>query len=293
MKTLCSLDGGGIRAYVLLQILKYIEAATGKRCVELFDVLAGCSTGSICAIALAQGKSAVEVEAFYDQWASKIFSRRWLNRLSFGLTGAMYSAATLESALKSVLGDKTLIPPKAFVCATQMKPLAPVDIHAGTAPNWFAWEAARASSAAPTYFDPFTLEGTAFWDGGCVGGNNNPALTALEVLGIDESQALVLSLGTGVGIEGWDAQAVQHWSKLELLPALLEALMDASSEQVHQDLQHAIPAGQYLRLQATLANTAMDDASSSNIAALKAAGAALVAKNRTALDAFIHRLPGA
>ncbi|MEM7026379.1 MAG: patatin-like phospholipase family protein, partial [Pseudomonadota bacterium] len=42
-----SLDGGGIRGLISLEILRHLEEATGKPIAELFDVVAGTSTGGI------------------------------------------------------------------------------------------------------------------------------------------------------------------------------------------------------------------------------------------------------
>lgn len=287
MKHILAVDGGGVRGYVPLAVLKYIEQATGKPSNALFDVFAGNSTGAIVATALAQGKSAAEVEAFYDENIAAIFKRRWANRLSFGLTGPKYDAVVLEAALHKVLGEGP-IPDKAFLCTTGMNPLQPVMLSASHTPDWKVCDAVRASSAAPTYFSAFVRSGEAYWDGGCTGGNNNPALTAIETLGLDESQIRVLSLGCGRQNEGWTPKQVLGWSELETLQPLLAALMDASSEQVHQDLLTAIPARQYLRLQPVIGNASLDDASAGNIRMLKAVGAKLVEDNRTALDAWLE-----
>lgn len=292
MKRYLSIDGGGIRAYLPLQVLRYIEQQSGKPCNQLFNVLAGTSTGAICAIALANGVSAVQVEQFYNAWGPRIFSRRWASKLSFGLAGPKYDAAALEEGLKRVLGADTPLPEKAFVCTTRMDVLLPRTFWGGTPGDreWKAWEVARASSAAPTYFNAYVRGSVAYWDGGCVGGNNNPSNTALEMLGCSPKEALMLSLGTGVGNAGWPAKKVLGWGTLECVPPLLAGLMDAGSEQTHLDLAHVMPAEQYLRIQARLANTEMDDCSPANVATLRAAGQALVDKNRAALDSFISRL---
>ena len=47
-----ALDGGGTRALVTIEMLKELEAQTGRRVHELFDVVAGTSTGGILAAAI-------------------------------------------------------------------------------------------------------------------------------------------------------------------------------------------------------------------------------------------------
>lgn len=50
-----SLDGGGIRGLVLIQILLAVEEAVGRPIKECFDWIAGTSTGGILALAITYG----------------------------------------------------------------------------------------------------------------------------------------------------------------------------------------------------------------------------------------------
>ena len=50
-----SLDGGGIRGLVQLEMLRQIENRTGKKITHLFDWIVGSSTGGIIALALVYG----------------------------------------------------------------------------------------------------------------------------------------------------------------------------------------------------------------------------------------------
>lgn len=50
-----SLDGGGIRGLVLIQMLMEIEAAVGKPIRDCFDWIGGTSTGGILALGIARG----------------------------------------------------------------------------------------------------------------------------------------------------------------------------------------------------------------------------------------------
>lgn len=59
-----SLDGGGLKGLILIEVLIYIEKLTGKKIVELFDWIVGSSTGGVIALALVYGKSLVKSTTF-------------------------------------------------------------------------------------------------------------------------------------------------------------------------------------------------------------------------------------
>ncbi|OTF73151.1 hypothetical protein BLA29_012230, partial [Euroglyphus maynei] len=72
---LLSMDGGGIRGLILIQILCHLELVTNKRIVDLFDWVAGTSTGGILALLLASGYSANQCRNIYFLLKDKLFIR--------------------------------------------------------------------------------------------------------------------------------------------------------------------------------------------------------------------------
>jgi hypothetical protein len=50
------LDGGGIKGLVQLEVLRQLEAATGRKITELFDWIIGASIGGVIALGLVYGK---------------------------------------------------------------------------------------------------------------------------------------------------------------------------------------------------------------------------------------------
>jgi uncharacterized protein len=145
--------------------------------------------------------------------------------------------------------------------------------------NFALKDIARATSAAETYFSPALITnvpGDAFR---CVDGGtaiNNPAVAAiLEARTMWPTEELqVLSLGTGTqsepitpangGIVGW-------------LPDIVSLFMDSQASVLHHVAQWAVPS--LVRCDILLGpsiDTAFDDASSTNLAALEALGNQLV-----------------
>ncbi len=110
MTRILSIDGGGILGLIPAVVLAEIEARTGRMAAELFDLVAGTSTGGIVACAVAAGVPAAEVAGLYRDRGREIFSSSWGRRMgtAFGLVGPQYGAAGLEAALADVFGDRRL-----------------------------------------------------------------------------------------------------------------------------------------------------------------------------------------
>ena len=83
-----SIDGGGIRGIIPAVILGEIERITGKPISNLFDLIAGTSTGGILALGLAKPNldgfpeySAQDLVGLYESEGSRIFNRSILHRI--------------------------------------------------------------------------------------------------------------------------------------------------------------------------------------------------------------------
>src|SRR3954469_16427229 len=114
-----ALDGDGIRGIIPARVLQEIEARIRKPIAQLFDVIAGTSTGGILALGLTQLKgkgesspafSAEELLGLYTEHGHEIFDRASWHMIGAagGLLHERYSAGPLERLVKERFGDAML-----------------------------------------------------------------------------------------------------------------------------------------------------------------------------------------
>lgn len=288
MKCILSIDGGGIRGIIPALVLAEIEKATGKRSCELFDLIAGTSTGGILALglSLADSKgearySASDLAKLYEENGQKIFPRSlWQTVVSVGgITDEKYPHKGLEEVLLEYFGNEPMGGALTHVVVTSY------DIQNRT-PHFFkSWRkewktvemrfVARATSAAPTYFEPalVTVEGSprALIDGGVF--INNPGMSAYveaKVLFPGED-ILVVSLGTGELTRPIPHKEAINWGKVGWLRPLLDCMFDGSSDAVDYQLEKMLGDDKYFRMQSRLEKALddMDNVTKGNIENLK------------------------
>jgi patatin-like phospholipase/acyl hydrolase len=191
-----SIDGGGIRGIIPAVVLAAIEQQTGRPACELFDLIAGTSTGGIIALGVTvpdPGRSgsprwsAQDLVGMYEEEGPKIFHRSLLRTVETAdglLCGAKYSASGLEKALAQYMGDARLPQALTDVLITSydiqrhqpffFKSFAPrahsnrltregVPRETNLPPQPADYPmkiVARATSAAPTYFPPADVYAT-------------------------------------------------------------------------------------------------------------------------------------
>lgn len=257
-----SLDGGGIRGLFTASFLTHIEEETNTRLIDHFDLLVGTSTGSIIALGLAAGVPAREILSFYQRDGPKIFADgpkwRWAFR-------PKYSNDTLASAIRTILGDKTLGELLAPVCVPSHElvdghPRVFKDDHHHTL-HWGGhqpvWKVAMASAAAPTYFPSFQIEGhDAHIDGG-VWANNPIVVGITEAVKYFEQpldNIAALSVGTGSLVPRLTHSQAKRRGLVQwgLNARLLSVVMDAQAQSAHYTACHLLADHHYLRVDAEL-----------------------------------------
>lgn len=300
-----ALDGGGIRGVISATVLAEIETRTGKRIAEMFDLIAGTSTGGILALGLTTPNpddpakpryQAEELVALYAEKGNVIFRRSvWHKLLTlFGLFGSKYAVSGLDETLHRYFGASRLKDAVAEVLVTSYDLtgrdswfIARHKARQDPANNDFPMtHIARATSAAPTYFRPERLTSTtAMIDGGVFA--NNPAMCGyVEAIKLHGPQdVLVVSLGTGEVKTGISYLKARAWGLVGWVRPLFGIFMDGVSATVDHQVGWLLPErnGQprYFRFQAELppGMGSMDDTSPEHIAALKEQAQKIIATN--------------
>jgi hypothetical protein len=269
-KRILSLDGGGLRGILTLGILKRIEDElrsrhrndSAFRLCDYFDLIAGTSTGAIIAAALAIGWSVDDIAKKYFQLGTRVFKR---SRLRQGFLRAKYDQGRLIDELKAVYGAEATLGGDTvltglLIVVKRLDSGSPWPISNNPNGKYYAsrkggtigngdynlWQAVRASTAAPDFFDPeritiaqlpnhLPIDGD-FVDGG-VSPFNNPALQAFMYATIGgygitwptgKDNILLVSVGTGIAdpvVKRSEVAAVQA------VRALLSMMDDCASLQ--------------------------------------------------------------
>jgi predicted acylesterase/phospholipase RssA len=233
-KRILALDGGGLRGILTVAILQKIEDLLRKRhgvsgdfrLCHYFDLIAGTSTGSIIAAALAKGWTVEQIRQKYMALGESVFEKSWLRQ---GLLRAKYDESRLIEELKSVYGENTTLGSPELktgllVVTKRLDTGSPWPVSNNPRGKYYAdskdgsignsvyplWQVVRASTAAPSYFDSQSItiadnvQGE-FIDGGA-SPFNNPALQAFMYCTLDgyridwptgADKLLLVSVGSG------------------------------------------------------------------------------------------------
>jgi uncharacterized protein len=301
-----AIDGGGIRGLIPALVLTELERRAGRRVFELFDLIAGTSTGGIlaCALCAPDALPASELVKLYEDEGPEIFDRSLFQRIrsAEGLLDEKYDDAALDRALERFLEHKLL-------SETRPDLIVPAYDTALPGPYFFKTTkaretpddddfplsiVARATSAAPTYFEPVESGERALVDGGVFA--TNPAMCALaEVLnieGVSPRDVVLLSLGTGERTHKRSFDEIKDWGLAMWARPILDVVFDGVSDAVHYQLDRVLTGERYLRLQVelTLASDDLDNATEDNLAKLRGHAEELLQDRGADLDKMLAKL---
>jgi uncharacterized protein len=313
MKVL-AIDGGGIRGLIPALVLAEIERRTGRPTADLFDLIAGTSTGGILACGLTRpgpdGKplhSADDLAELYRTEGPKIFDRSLPKKVTSigGLIDERYDDRALNRALATYLGDARLkdAVTDVFITAYDFKDRFAFFFRSSRARtddtyDFSMAEAARATAAAPTYFEPVEVTDAAgartypLIDGGVYA--INPAMCAYaEVVGSGADISVIAALGTGAQTKPYEFDDVEGWGLLEWAQPVLDMVFDGVADTV--DFQATtLSRGRYRRFQTDLqyASDALDDASESNLRRLEGDAERLITEQTAEIEALCEEVAG-
>lgn len=245
---LLAIDGGGIRGIYAAHVLERIQEEFKLEFHRDFDLIAGTSTGSIIAAAVAYDIPLTKVTKLYREQGPIIFSPR-----CWSLKGAIfprYATDPLRRALEAIFQDATLSDAKTKLI------IPATDIGNGGVHVFKSYydekfvrdrnvkivDAVLASCSAPSYFAPARVGPYQLCDGGLWA--NNPSLVAvteaLSRLSVERSQIRLLSVGTGIGKNYYPVSNsrrrwgfVTGWGMLKFISMLMN-LQSATASNVVQ-----------------------------------------------------------
>jgi uncharacterized protein len=273
-KRILSLDGGGIRGILTLEFLEVIETMLRQRhkdpnllLCDYFDLIGGTSTGSIIAAGLACGMSVEALKALYRNIGGSVFQTDVFTKLRLGgLLAPKFPAGPLQKELDSQLGADTVLDSDKIrtglmIMTKRLDTGSPWPLHNCERARYAKQDGAlrltqivRASTAAPTYFEPEQIVissrdgaavNAAFVDGG-VSPFNDPALQLLMLAALQghgfrwrtgKDQLLLISVGTGSTRQTLTTQALVAMPVAQQGITALQSLMDDSARVNHGMLQ--------------------------------------------------------
>ncbi|XP_071358567.1 calcium-independent phospholipase A2-gamma [Trachinotus anak] len=263
-----AIDGGGTRGLLALQTLHKLQNLTGKRVHQLFDYICGVSTGAILAFMLGIFQIPLEeCEEMYRKLGSDVFKQNVIvGTVKMGWSHAFYDSEIWENILKERMGEGCMIEsardphcPKVSAVSTIVNRGLPLKAYVfrnyrlmpGVRSHYPGdckhkmWQAIRASSAAPGYFQEFVLGKDLHQDGGLL--INNPTALAIhecKCLWPNTPLQCVLSLGTG-RYETAGKNSTTYTSLKTKLTNVISSATD--TEEVHTMLDALLPPDTYFR----------------------------------------------
>jgi predicted acylesterase/phospholipase RssA len=286
-----AIDGGGVRGLIPAIVLAEIERRTERPIGEMLDLIAGTSAGAIitCGLARPDPLPATQIAELFERESPRIFDRSLLKVVTSagGLLDERYDSDGLVDTLTRHLGEARLAEaaPPVLLTAYDLERRRAVFMR--TTDDLSMVDAAHASSAAPTYFEPVRVDGMTLVDGGVFA--INPAMCAYAEA--DGRLDLLLALGTGEHTRRLPYEEVRDWGQLEWARPVIDVVFDGIADAVDEQLSRLLGSG-YVRLQTPLdeASDDLDDASEENLAALRREAERLIAARDDEIDRVCEQL---
>jgi len=276
------IDGGGMRGIIPATLLMHIEQllysmGDERPLYSHFDLIAGTSTGGLIALALTcshpnglfeqnenqENRLVSSIADVYREYGKTIFPKGnsiFPTHVINQLFSHKYDDASFNHLLYRMFGNTTLqeaLTPT-MVITYDYKHDTPYILSSSLTPHTLFRQAARATSAAPTYFSPAFYydeksgENIPLIDGGVVA--NNPVLYAYKEakrLYPDTEKFHILSLGTGRAsnqnnIDTTNGGVFSWFDPVKGTP--LHQLYASSQMNTSDEIANVLPDVSYLRI---------------------------------------------
>ncbi len=257
-----AIDGGGIRGVFPAHILNCLQKRLGIDVNNYFDMIAGTSTGSIIASAIACKISPEKIIKLYKEKGRKIFVGKNVLLPKFIKPAfiSLYKNEGLIKILKEEFGDIKLgdIKIPLLLPATDIGNGSVHVFKSGYSSDFsrdierFVYEAVSASCSAPIYFDPIRIDKYLLADGGVWA--NNPSLAAVidakKRLNIDFDKIKIFSLGTGHSRIAYNISTHKYWGFLTGLNGkeFVSFILSLQSQSINNYLHLLLNKEQILRI---------------------------------------------
>ncbi|KAJ8008783.1 hypothetical protein DPEC_G00082010 [Dallia pectoralis] len=300
-----TIDGGGTRGLVALQTLQKLQTLTGKPIYQLFDYICGVSTGAILAFMLGVFHIPLdECEELYRKLGSDVFTQNVIvGTVKMGWSHAFYDSQIWEKILKERMGEGLMVEtardpkcPKVSAVSTIVNRGLPLKAYVfrnysmlpGVRSHYLGdckhkmWQAIRASSAAPGYFQEYTLGKDLHQDGGLL--INNPTALAIhecKLLWPNSPLQCVVSLGTG-RYETAGRNSTTYTSLKAKITNVISSATD--TEEVHTMLDALLPPNTYFRFNPYISeDIPLDESRPERLTFLKEEGSRYLERNEAKL----------
>lgn len=317
-----SLDGGGIKSLITLKVLAYIEQKTGKKTAEIFDYIAGTSSGGMLTLYLTMPSendpsvprySANEVIELFQYDSRQIFKEKttakFFSKPAVQLFNTPYQLKTMtdmgenrfkQYQMKDATSDVFVL---TFDTETNMPvPFKSYDDNYNDAKMGMV---AAATSVAPFYFSPITYydksidKNRTLIDGGLVA--KNPSVFAYEEARKrnKDKDIFLLSLGAGYQEKSdYTYDKLKNWGFLKYSLPTYTFMLDGvtnTNDLYMSTLSDLDPNYKYCRFQPKLNkkdgfDNRPDNTDSKNLAILLKIGDDYVESIKPELDKMIKDL---
>lgn len=317
MKKILSLDGGGVRGWLMIALLAKIEKRLQEikkdpsvRLIDFFDIITGTSVGGILAslLVLPHRPSAAEVRVYFENYVGKIFPNSIFSWL-WSWEKPKYSTEPITKFATEMIGlmrlseiQKTLVLTAYDLKKQRIKlltnskvKLSYKDFLEQEPEDFNLADAVRATASAPTFFAPAEVKscsGTDYLliDGGVAA--NNPSLFSI-LFAPSLDSIYLLSLGSGDESQLYNVNYLVAGGKLAWAMPLINILFNNASDTTDFQCRRILGSNlmnKYHRLNPELKKTSitLDDCSGPNLKAMQSDLEIWTAKLE--IDQLIHQI---